>query len=422
MKVLVLSNVIPRMLGNHKNGAEVVTYEILRLLALDPDFQLAYARVVFGNSKNEEGIAADVHPVTVLKPVILDRPASAKSWWARNVRRIAGSDMIGGLGQHDKIISACGSWVPDVILTIWSEVATAAASTLKIPIVAYYGNPDHKSLQAHIAIEKRWQNSRSLPWFARQIVDRMMCRRFEAAHIKLMRSLSCVAEVHANDAAYYRGRHVNAYYTRSMWPASASANWRDRRDENEQVSPIKIAANVGSLAGTANTFGLWTIGEELLSAFKQEIGEGNFEFHVYGPKSPQDFLVPMLADPAIKVRGFVEDLDTELFSCPVYIVANNRHDYKAGHNRFLHAWASGACVVTWRDSARAMPEIIHDRNALLAEDAVQFARLVLRAARDRNLRRRLGEGGRQTLTEYYDSTVVVRQIGDLLRNVSSKAI
>jgi glycosyltransferase involved in cell wall biosynthesis len=419
MKVLVLSNVAPRVLGVHKSGAEVVTYETLRLLAANPEFQLAYAQTTLQNSKNKEVVTDDLlSSVTVLPQVILNPPVRCNSFWTRNARRILGADMIAGLGQQDKISRAFGSWKPDVILTVWSDVATAAASALDIPIVAYCGNPGHKSFQAHIAIEARWEPRRSLFWFTRQLADRIFCRRFEAAHLEMMRRISCVADVHANDTAYYRSRGVYAHYIRSMWPAPATDQWRNRRDQSEQVSPIKIAANVGSLAGTANTFGLWTIGEELLPAFRKEIGDGNFELHIYGPKSPQPFLLSSLSDHAIRVRGFVEDLDAELYSCPVYIVANNRHAYKAGHNRFLHAWALGACVVTWRDSAQAMPELVHGENALLAEDAISFAHLTLRAASDRDLRRRIGEGGRRTLLKNYDPPVVVAQISALLRHAA----
>lgn len=418
MKVLVLSNVAPRMLGAHKNGAEVATYEILQRLAADRDFHPAYAKVSLQKPSAEAAPAALPPSVTVFPTIVLNRDERPKSFLARNVRRLVGAEMIAGAGQRDHIVRACGSWMPDVVLTVWSELATAAASGLDIPTVAYCGNPEHKSLKARIAIEARWQEQRSLSWLARQLADRLLCRRFEAAHIEMMRRISCVGDVHANDTAYYKSRKVNVQYVRSMWPSDGKDHWRERRDQSEQVSPIKIVANVGSLAGTANTFGLWTIGEELLPAFKQEIGEGNFEFHIYGPKSPRDFLRPLLSDPAIRLRGFVEDLDAELYSCPVYMVANNRHAYKAGHNRFLHAWAVGACVVTWQDSAMAMPELVHGRNALLADSPVSFARLVHRAAHDRDLRRRLGEEGRRTLLKYYDPAVVVPEIGSLLRQAT----
>ncbi|MDA1308257.1 MAG: glycosyltransferase family 4 protein [Proteobacteria bacterium] len=220
----------------------------------------------------------------------------------------------------------------------------------------------------------------------------------ERAHIRMMQRFELIGENAANDCETYREAGVTGvHYLRNMWPVPSDDGWEALRDIHEQTAPIKIAGNVGHLSATANTFGLWAIADEILPALKKRLGAGNFELHIYGRLEPRLFLRDWLVDPDIKRRGFVEDIDGELLSCPVYLLANNRFSFKVGHTRILHAFALGACIVAYRDTALAMPELIDGENILLADSGEEIAELIEQAATDHTLRRRIDRAGYETL-------------------------
>lgn len=423
-RVLVLSSVWPIAVGNI-SAAEVVVHEIARLLAAGDDFEVAFMLVNFTEPEKSAAAQAAMDALAAagarfLPMMQLQKPRQ-ESFLVRNLRILFGSTdgLIPGLDQGGKIVEACraADWIPDIVVPVWSEVGTAAASGLPWPTYAYYGNPDHKVMLANLQLEWRWARRRSLSGLARYAWSRLIQKRLEQAHVGEMRKLTLVGDVANNDAEFYRSAGVNAYYVNNMWPTAGTDDWRARRDAEEQTSPLKIAASIGRASATGNTYGLWAIGEEILPALKRRFPAGDFELHVYGRQAPRDFLQLLLADPAIRLRGFVEDIDKELLSCPIFLIANNRYNFKVGHTRFLHAWSLGACVVAWRDSALAMPEIVHNENVLLADTADEMAELVAQAASDTAMRRHLGEGGRRTLAQYYRPESVVAGIAERIRSL-----
>jgi glycosyltransferase involved in cell wall biosynthesis len=65
--------------------------------------------------------------------------------------------------------------------------------------------------------------------------------------------------------------------------------------------------------------------------------------------------------------------------------------------------------------ARAMPEIEHGVNALLAESADDFADHVTTLLRDDELRRRIAQGGRDTWEREFLPEVVVGRVVERIR-------
>ena len=92
------------------------------------------------------------------------------------------------------------------------------------------------------------------------------------------------------------------------------------------------------------------------------------------------------------------------------MISNNRYNFKVGHTRFLHAWSLGACVVAYKNCCEAMPEIVHDYNALLGNNSEEIAELVCKALCDIKLRRRIGRGGFQTLKKKFSPNSVTKKL------------
>jgi glycosyltransferase involved in cell wall biosynthesis len=72
-------------------------------------------------------------------------------------------------------------------------------------------------------------------------------------------------------------------------------------------------------------------------------------------------------------------------------------------------------VVAHRDAALSMPEIIDGQTALLADDAEGLADAIARAAADRALCRKIGEGGWETYRTLFRAESVAPEIVERLR-------
>ncbi|EKV26052.1 hypothetical protein C882_3339 [Caenispirillum salinarum AK4] len=321
--------------------------------------------------------------------------------------------LIVGTGQQDKLLRSLGGEMPDAVLAIWAETAGYMASSLPIPKFNYAGNPDHKVLEARMELED-WLGGRSLLGRARDVMRLKVTR---AGHLAAMRRYDLMWNVAANDAADYAAAGVNARYLQNMWPGAVHADWQAGRDASEQTAPLKIVGNVGNISATGNSFGLMTLATQIVPRLKEKLGEGAFEVHLFGGGKPHPSVAPLLNDPHIRVRGFVDDIDAEILSAPVFLVANNSQRFKVGHTRFLHAWSLGACVVGFSDSAEAMPEIRHRENALLGDTPEAVADLVVEAGRDKALRRAVAAGGIEMLTTAFNPA---RVVGELIRDLDAR--
>ena len=64
-----------------------------------------------------------------------------------------------------------------------------------------------------------------------------------------------------------------------------------------------------------------------------------------------------------------------------------------------------------------MPEIVHEKNALLAETPKEMAELIKLALCDKTLRNRIGVGGFNTLKEHFEPELVVSKLVNKIRTI-----
>ena len=299
----------------------------------------------------------------------------------------------------------------DAVLTIWSEFGLNAASEIGRFRFAYHGNPDHKVFDAQYEVMRLvGADPRGLramiDWLRRCVLRGLLAR----AHLRTLKNYTFVSDVAANDAKYYVSKGINAFYLPNMWPMTPPDNWEALRDQLELVNPGKIVGNVGNLSATGNSLGFVALCNEVLPALERVLPHNSFKIHIFGGSEPKVFLKPLLAHPAIILRGFVDDLNEEIISAPIFLISNNHHNFKVGHTRFLHAWSLGACVVAFRDCCEAMPEIENGCNALLGNTSEEVANLVAQALQDRELRRQIGRGGIETLHKKFNPATVTREL------------
>lgn len=419
--LLVVSGVWPHVEGAVE-AANVVVYSILSEIAALEEFDVSYGYVNSDPAEIPPEAVAQIsrlreNGVCFIKPLLIPRPppyrkrpmALLKAFFFKP------EAIFFGYGSGNALKERCEREI-DAVLTIWSEVGLNAACDVGVFRFAYHGNPDHKVFHAfHEAKQLMNVSSRGLKsyveWAARTILGSII----ERGHLAILRRYNLVADVAQNDANYYVNRLINACYLPNMWPMSPPPGWEALRDTLEAENPYKIVGNVGNLSATGNTLGLLTLGKEVLPVLERILPGGNFRVHIFGKGQPRSYLAALLSHPAILKRGFVEDLNTEILSAPVFLICNNRQKFKVGNTRFLHAWSLGACVVAFQDCREAMPEIKHGYNTLLGSNPEEVASLVVRALQDRDLRRHIGRGGIETLRQHFYPPTITRKLVEYMR-------
>jgi glycosyltransferase involved in cell wall biosynthesis len=205
-----------------------------------------------------------------------------------------------------------------------------------------------------------------------------------------------------------------------MSGSTGSEVWRQRRDATECHDPLVIVGSVGRLEATGNRLGIEYLGRELLPALRRRMRPGSFRIEIFGAATLHPRIAQHLNGPDVVVRGFVPDLDAAILSAPVFLCTNNATPFKAGHTRYLLAWSLGACVVAHRDAALSMPEIIDGQTALLGDDADGLADAIARAAANRALCRKIGEGGWEVYRTLFRAESVAPEIVGRLRAERAK--
>ncbi len=349
------------------------------------------------------------HRVVILPPL-----------WATDVAKLAGAAKLGRWDVSRLRIYPYLRLAPEIAARVKSAGATlafsmysgpalpAASEIVDIPNGIFYGNLDYKPVEARLADQALFGGPR--PGWIERFRQARRLRAQRRWFLEMMAGYDFVWNSSALDAALLRELGIpQARYLQNMWPLPALEDCTPERRRREQTDPLKICASIGSLQGTANTYGLNFLGRELAPLLAEKLPMP-FDLHVFGSRQPVAAVAQALAHPRIQQRGFVADIDGEILESPIFLVCNNAGRYKAQHTRFLHAWSLDACIIAHADNRLTMPELEHDRNVLLAADAGEFAHWIERAAGDRGLRERIGRGGRETFLRHCSPSVVMQEL------------
>ena len=407
-----------------KEAANVIIHQIIENLVLTKKFNIFYCLITnkhFENNKYTELVINDLKKkgVQFLKPLIVEN-YKKKSLFNLLYYLLSGSpEKVFSGAELQNIIADHFTFKPDLVLTVWSEYATHACSKLKCKKFNYSGNSQYDVYAAHheLSILENLYRSRKTS-FQKKLIFFLKYKFFKFAYMASMKRYDLVWNVAKNDAHTLKKSGVNAKYLQNMWPVSNVKNDTSSIKLGSKGSQIvKIVASVGNLTATGNSLGFYTLGTEILPRMKKLIGEGMFEFHIFGRGKPMNFLNEILNDSHIKIRGFVDDIDTEISNSDIFLVPNNSRKFKVGHTRFLHAWSRSVVVVAFEDSALAMPEIVHEYNALLGSNAHEICDLIVRSLENKKLKQKLINNGLKTLNQYFNPEKITNQISSDMFNL-----
>jgi hypothetical protein len=435
VKVFLLLSAIPYDKGE---AIEVVSHEVVRLMAAGG--HEIYVQALIRESRSDtsdqrQRYAArqfsNDNRVRLLEPIYLgdlvrSRSAAATRWQhvsslvrsLPGLRRQINAYFFPAVVAKPLVEARVRETGADIIASIWSWEALAASYAIAdVPKFVYYGNPNHKPVEAQLAFPDLFELSNG------GLVDRLKLRGLkllnrarEIQHVKMMAACEVTSNNALMDAEYYTAMgHPRSLYLQNMWP--------DAPEEPvfggpEGDGPARICGSVGNLGATGNTFGLYYLGTELAPRLEGRLGRDEVVIDVYGGGKARRPVAKALQHPSIRLRGWVDNLNAEIIASSVFLVLTNVYGFNVGNTRILLAWSLGACVIAHSSSALSMPELVHDETALLGDTPDEIAELVTRAVRDRGLRERIGRGGYRAFRQYYRSeTLVPRMLAEIERAV-----
>ncbi len=157
---------------------------------------------------------------------------------------------------------------------------------------------------------------------------------------------------------------------------------------------------IGHLGGIATISGMRIFLKHGLPRLEERLGIGTFEVHVVGDYSRHLELAEELKQrPSVRLRGYVEDVDPEFLGCDVLLVPTPIN--LGTRTRVIEGFSYGCCIVSHSANALGIPQLVHEKNGLLADDGAGMGDQVARALTDAALRGRLRADARRTFEEVF---------------------
>jgi Glycosyl transferases group 1 len=263
----------------------------------------------------------------------------------------------------------------------------------------------------HMPNLRRWQRTRPAPSRAYVYWTLSTLRGLRPtarAMAEVLGDCAAAGAFQAETAAWLRRHGVpGCEYLHAPIADGGRPEWAARRRERENGRP-KILLGPSQLGATSTRAGLRLFAREILPALERELGPDGFVVRVVGEGEPPPELAALLPRPSVELTGRIEPADDEFLRCDVQLVPT---PYVLGKRvRIIVGWSFGCCVVAHTAEAVNLPELRDGKSGLLGSNGEEIAHAVVRALRDPDLARRIGEGGRRAYEENFHPAVAARAI------------
>lgn len=438
MKILAISSAVPSRTHGEPGvtAVNIVLYELLRGLAgLGHEVAL---QIIFNEFRANPDLSPSEHDelrdlerlgVMMLPSIYLSeyRPMFGSSSWRSRLIRLTRwgfwgnglKDFYPAVVLRERLQERIRTHQMDAVLTIWSPEGVAATHGIReAPRIAYHGDLDFGPAEARLRDRALFADASHGLGQKRSLVDsvrkHLWLGLFKRSHLSLMRGVDIIANVTACNAEFYAGQgHPCSVYLGNVW---SDGGLETRHPVNSEMRlddtgrPIKIIGHVGKLGQTGSTYGLKFLLIDLLPELERAMQGLDYRIHIIGGGEVVPTLKPALDHPRIVVRGFVEDLDSDLRSSDAFLLLNNAGSYQAAYTRHVMAWAQELCLVVHENSLRAIPEIRHMENALVGRSPAEVARMIHVATTNSEVNLRVRKGGRATYERHFTPPVVARAL------------
>lgn len=223
--------------------------------------------------------------------------------------------------------------------------------------------------------------------------------------LELLKDCEGVVEHAHHHAVWLNQNGIPCSYCPTPVLDPAFPGWQRTSYPDRRVPKVVLVGHVG---GIATLSGLYYLADEILPHIDFPV-----EFHIIGAETlPPDLAHSFLSNSDVIVRGFVPDIQKELFGADVVLVPT---PIDLGfRTRIVEAFALGCCVVTHEANRLGMPELGHGANGLCFSTGVQAATFLKGITQDHGMRVLFGERARQTYEAMSSTEHVITKIEEVV--------
>lgn len=321
------------------------------------------------------------------------------------------AELFPNLVDAEAVEDAVAETAPDAVFVYHVDMV-AASRSVSVPRFAAIGDPPQ--LSALYRFRDELPRPRA---FRRALQLQAQLRHQPPLLVQLLNECAARGAFAAHHAAWLRGHGASeTMYLRTPVPDLLGGRWRDERDRLRARRPTILL--VGHMKGVVTIDGLRLFGRDILPLLERELGSDGFEVRIAGGYEPPPELRRLLDRPSIRFLGHVAGADHEFLSAHVLVVPNA---ISLGIRvRIVTGLSLGSCVVSHVANTAGIPELEHDRNALIGRSGDELAEAILRAFRDEDLRRRLEAGARETYERHFAPPVAVGRISEVLGTITAR--
>jgi glycosyltransferase involved in cell wall biosynthesis len=235
-------------------------------------------------------------------------------------------------------------------------------------------------------------------------------RRLPPLMVTLLNECEASGNFAAHHAAWLRRRGArDCQYFRTPIDDLAGPGWRSRRRRDNGRPRILL---IGHLRGISTLEGLDVFAAEVLPRLEQKLAPDGFEVRIAGGYEAPEHFARAFDRPSVRLLGHLEEPAEEFEGADALLVPTS---IPLGTRvRILSAWSFGCPVVAHESNAQGIPELAHDRNALLARGGDSLADAVLRLVGDSDLQARHEDDGRRTYEDFFAPAPAAGRIEETL--------
>lgn len=411
MKICVVSGSYPRR-ANEREAAEIVSYEIIsNLLELGHDVSFLCVNTNVPkkdgqDSENKANLRKKGLTCLGFRKVEKAISKSGKSfiWLFIN--------LIFERKKKNSIEQEVDSSNYDCVLIIWSEVANEALENLNTKKLTYTGNPDGKVIKAHLKLLK-YNNYNFIYKLLKKFSLITKAYIVNKINIRTLKKYQYIFNVACNDSKFYSSSGIkNSIYMPNIWKINYKQFKLHESYSSKKNNKINVCASIGNIQATGNMLGLDFLNSELYSQLNYEFKD-QIILNIYGGGVKNILHQELDKHSNIIFHGFVDDLNQEIMKSDIFLIMNNCYeDFVVCHTRYLHSWSLGCPVVGMTLSQAAMPELVNEKNCLLARNPIEIVSCIKQIRDNQALKKQLIEGGYNSLINDFNPSLVTKRIID----------
>lgn len=231
---------------------------------------------------------------------------------------------------------------------------------------------------------------------------------------KILKNVEVAGSFGKKDAEWLKKKGIlNSKYYKTPYFDVASKMFLDFESRFDlQNKKIKIATSLGRLNATATGSGLYLLKTELINLYDKIIGRDNYEIHIYGDGFLKESVASLGNEKNVFVRGYVDDIDKELLSSDVFLLATNV--YLGYRCRIINGLCRGLPMVLSKYDTYNQPELKDGYNCLVGHNSDEIAKKTKEIVFNKELRMSLMKNARQT---YIDNFQPDKALEDILSDL-----